>query len=218
MYIFVYHKFNYMGISLNKESRLKVKAIRNKIITLGDTALGYIRSGKTESTNDLKTVIKLCKEIEEESNKLAQFGLKTDIPSAKLRYQIWEDKLNSIKPSKKENKEVKVKSKNQSTNINNINTTNLYYIMLCWTAKQDFFVCDNIVNTIRSYFEKLKLEFMDTQSDKFPDRTEFVSTYKIKTTQEVFDIIMNSVEFIIDNNTTSIHEKCNVGVFGKKIE
>ena len=30
--------------------------------------------------------------------------------------------------------------------------------MLCWTAKQDFFVCDNIVNTIRSYFEKLKLE------------------------------------------------------------
>lgn len=206
-----------MGVSLNKESRIKVKAIRNKIITLGDTALGYIRSGKTESTNDLKIIIKLCKEIEEESNKLSQFGLKTDIPSAKLRYQIWEDKLNNTKHNKKEkeNKKVKVKSKDKSITTN---TTNLYYIMLCWTVKQDFLVCDNIVNTIRAYFEKLKLKFMDTQSDKFPDRIEFVSTYKIKTTQDVFDTIMNSVEFIIDNNTTSINEKCNVGVFGKKIE
>jgi hypothetical protein len=207
-----------MGVSLNKENRLKVKAIRTKIISLCDTAFSYIRGGKTESTNDLKTVIKLCKEIEEECNKLAPFGFKSEIPSPRLRYQIWEDKLNNKKQIKKENKKVKVKCKNQSTNTNDICTTNLYYIMLCWTAKQDFFVCDNIVNTIRSYFEKLKLEFMDTQSDKFPDRTEFVSTYKIKTTQEAFDIIMNSTEFIIDNNTTSIHEKCNVGVFGKKIE
>jgi hypothetical protein len=74
------------------------------------------------------------------------------------------------------------------------------------------------VNSVKSYFEKLQLEFIDTTTDNFPDRNEFVSTYKIKTTHDVYNTIINSAEFIIDMNTTSINEKCNVGVFGKKIE
>ena len=198
-------------MAITKENRDAVKAIRLKSNSIGNTITDYIRAGQTKTVVDLKHLIKLCKEYEAEISKLAEFGLKTDIHQAKFNYKHWEDKLNTIKSRTKIKKQPKPKKQD-------INSVNLYYIMLCWTIKPDFYVCDNIVSTIKSYFEKLQLEFIDTTTDNFPDRNEFVSTYKIKTTHDVYNTIINSAEFIIDMNTTSINEKCNVGVFGKKIE
>lgn len=202
--------------NLNKDNRDQVKTIRNRITSLTNTIKDYINTGRTKKVTDIEELIKLCKLLETEYNKLAKYGLKSDITRTKLNYRYWESKLNNTKSNIGINTLKKSKKSKKSTGSTTHN--DLYYIMLCWTVKQGFFICDNIVNTINKYFEKLKLEFIDTQSDNFPDRTEFVNTYKIKTTPEVYKTIMDSVEFIIDTNTASIHEKCNVGVFGKKIE
>lgn len=199
--------------NLSKDNREQVKAIRNRITALTNTVKDYINAGKTKKVTDIEELIKLCKSLEAEYNKLAKYGLKSDIVRTKLNYRYWENKLSNTKSNISINDFKKSKKPEGS-----LSNTELYYLMLCWTVKQGFFVCDNIVNTINKYFEKLKLEFIDTQSDSFPDRTEFVSTYKVKTTPEVYKTIMDSVEFILDTNATSIHEKCNVGVFGKKIE
>lgn len=197
-------------VRIKKEDKKYIDSVHAKRMELANEITNRVKSDKTKTETELKTLIKLCKELEVQTNILIDYGYKADIWRKYLNYRTWDEKLKSIKSIEKPKKEI-VKTVENTSN-------SLYYIMLCWTAKQDFLVCDNIVNTIKSYFEKLKLEFMDTQTDKFPDRIEFISTYKIKTTPEVYNTIMSSVEFILDNNTTSIHEKCNVGVFGKKIE
>lgn len=189
------------------EEKEKIANLRQTRDGLNAKIFELDRSNKNKSIKLLKQLIKLCKDYEKYTNELKSYGYKVELWHKTLRQSYWEEILKSKTA-------IEVKPKKQAVSTD----SSLYYIMLCWTANKEFFVCDTIINTVRLYFEKLKLEFMDTSKDEFPDRTEFVSTYKIKTTQEVYNTIMNSAEFIIDNNTTSIHEKCNVGVFGKKIE
>lgn len=210
-------------VRIKKEDKKYIDSVHARRMELANDITERVKQGKNKSTKDLKELIALCKDLEVQTNILIDYGYKATVWRKFLNYRTWEAVLNGLSKTKKTtNKSTNIsidkKPIKKSENVETENYKSLYYIMLCWTANPDFFVCDTIVNTIRLYFEKLKLEFMDTSKDEFPDRTEFVSTYKIKTTQEVYNTIMNSAEFIIDNNTTSIHEKCNVGVFGKKIE
>lgn len=204
---------------VSKENREEVKRIiqaRNNI-TKKITTLDKSTKNKTEK--DLKALIKMCKDFEYYTNFLKNLGYKVEIWHKRLDYRNWEAELKnktSVKSIKKSaNKNIINKS---NTGTPEITQNNLYYVMLCWTSKQDYYVCDNIINNIKNYFEKLKLEFFDTQTTVFPDRTEYCSTFKFRGAEAVYNTIISSAEYIIDISISSAIEHCNIGVFGKKIE
>lgn len=206
-----------------KEIAKKTIQLRNDI-TKKIAELDKLTKNKNES--DLKELIKNCKLFEKYTNTLKDLGYKVEIWHKRLDYRNWELMLNektSIKSVTKTKTKKAAKSKKAENKkhiiqkAENQNSDILYYIMLCWTTRQDYCICDNAVNAIKKYFEKMKLEFMDTMVDSFPDRIEYTSTYKIKTTPEVYKTIIDSAEYILDISTSNVHEKCNIGVFGKKI-
>lgn len=220
-------------VKLSKEEREHAKkvvdlreALRHKVTEIDKTT-------KIKTEADLKNLIKLCKEYEAHTETLKGYGYHVEVWLKKMMCSTWEEQLNakiSIKSiAKKQSKQPKhvIKSakpkikKPISKAVSAVETPtseSLYYVMLCWTTRQNYCVCDSVVENIRKYLEKMKLEFMDTMSDNFPDRVEFTSTYKIKTTPEVYKTIIDSAEYILDISANTIHETCNVGVFGKKIE
>lgn len=217
-------------VKLSKEEREHAKkvvdlreALRHKVTEIDKTT-------KIKTEADLKNLIKLCKEYAAHTKTLKDYGYSIDVWLKKMKVETWEEQLNaktSIKSIAKKQPKQTIKSakpeikKPISKAVSAVETPeseSLYYIMLCWTTKQNYCVCDSVVENIRKYLEKMKLEFMDTMSDNFPDRVEFTSTYKIKTTPEVYKTIIDSAEYILDISANTIHETCNVGVFGKKIE
>lgn len=178
---------------------------------------------ESDSPTKFKSLIKICKEFAAITKSLQDLGRKVDIGAKKYDVKFWEEKY------KKFNELNKPKTKTSETfkSKDNINTNNddlkrsddhLYYVMLCWTNKNDYFVCGSVIDRIKAYFEKLKLEFFDTQTTSFPDRTEHCSTFKFRGSEDVYNTIISSAEYIIDISASTIIEHCNVGVFGKKIE
>lgn len=92
-----------------------------------------------------------------------------------------------------------------------------YTITLCWTIKPDYCVCESIVNKLQKYFASLNIPSIDRVSTEFPDRVEFCETYKLIGTEEKYELIMKSAEYILDITADSIYDKCNIGLFGKKL-
>lgn len=125
-----------------------------------------------------------------------------------------------VKPTKSKSKSC---AKNKSTTSGNKpqqNTisNNIYNIMLCWTTKVDYCVCDSIINAVRDYLLKMKLEKVDNHTTTFIDKIEYCEVYQITTTKDIYEIILNSTQYILDISSDSIYDKCNVGVFGKEIK
>lgn len=201
----------------NREEAKKIVKARNDITK---KIADLDKSTKNKTEKELKTLIKMCKEFENYTNFLKNLGYKVEIWHKRLNYKTWEAELEnktSVKSVKKAaNKKHINKSNSRTPEIKQEN--NLYYIMLCWTNKNDYFVCGSIIDKVKSYFEKLKLEFLDTQSNTFPDRTEHCSTFKFRGSDETYSTIISSAEYIIDISASTIVEHCNVGVFGQKIE
>lgn len=195
-----------MTVNINKDELKRIKKVRDEI-TIKITELD--KSSKTKSETELKQLIKLCKEFEKYTIQLQELGQNARIWHKRLDYRNWDKELKnktSIKSLKKPDQIIK-----------NIEEP-LYYIMLCWTNKNDYFVCGSVIDRIKTYFEKLKLEFFDTQTTTFPDRTEHCSTFKFRGSEDVYNTIISSAEYIIDISASTIIENCNVGVFGKRIE
>lgn len=176
-----------------------------------------------ESRKKYQSLIKICKEFANITDKLQAEGENVTIGAKKYDVKYWEEKykkFNELNKPKTKTSET-FKSKDNIVNNNDDlkrSSDHLYYVMLCWTNKNDYFVCGSVIDRIKAYFEKLKLEFFDTQTTSFPDRTEHCSTFKFRGSEDVYNTIISSAEYIIDISASTVIEHCNVGVFGRMIE
>lgn len=207
---------------LSKEDRENVKLIRSTIDKLYIDVVS-LKKIKNKTENDYKTIIKYCKDVVSQLNVLSKYGFKAELWTKYIDPSYWQAELDKfvgndiIKPKKK----VKKDTKPLIEKSEQIKTESMYYIMLCWTLKNDCYICEDMIEAVKKYFEKLKskisIEFMDCMSDNFPGRTEYTCTYEAKVSQDVYDIIISSAEYILDSYNVSTYDECNVGIFGKKI-
>ena len=93
-----------------------------------------------------------------------------------------------------------------------------YNIVLCWTIKADCCICESIINTVQNYMKAIKLNGENIIRTDFIDRTEFCQTFELNCTKEKYELILKSAEYILDISADSIHDKCNIGIFGKEIK
>lgn len=170
---------------------------------------------EVDSKKKFQTIIKLCKEFTSVTKFLQSQGEPVDDGPKRYNVKYWEDQFNEFNKKQKSLEESKFPKKVETPVASN---NSLYYIMLCWTNKNDYFVCGSVIDKIKTYFEKLKLEFFDTQTTSFPDRTEHCSTFKFRGSEDTYNTIISSAEYIIDISASTVIEHCNVGVFGQKIE
>jgi hypothetical protein len=189
------------------------KTLLKKRKDLNQQIFDYDKEHKKKSEEDLKILIKWCKEYESLTKQYQKFDKNAKIWHVKLDYKTWDAKLKEKTAIEKvaKLKSAKDKDSNQSC-------TNLYYITLAWTVKTNYYVCNSVVDKIKNYLEKMKLTYIFTYTDEFPDRTEFAHEYKIKCTEDVYNTIISSAEYILEISTDSAYESCNIGIFGRKIE
>lgn len=174
-----------------------------------------LRSIKHKTDDDYKNIIKACKSLSKCITDLHNYGYKTASWSKLADAEYWTSQYKKTQSKTTPADGKKTQSKTAPSD------KSLYYIMLCWTIKDDYYICDNVINDIKGYFEKLGasvgIEFMDCMTSEFPGRTEYTSTYKITTTKETYDTIIASAQYMIDITSSNMYEACNIGVFGKKI-
>lgn len=127
------------------------------------------------------------------------------VPSAvSLTSEYWKAKY----------KEYKKKFKSKSTKTKIVNS-NYYNIMLCWTIKHGYCLCEGIIDKLRNYFKSIEIPAVDLTKTDFPDRVEFCETYKLICNKEQYDIVINSAEYLLNILSDSTYENCNIGIFGK---
>lgn len=90
-----------------------------------------------------------------------------------------------------------------------------YNIMLCWTVKPDYCLCESIIEKLRKYFESVKVSAIDLAKTEFPNRTEFCETYKLRGSKEKYELILNSADYLLHILADSTYDKCNIGIFGR---
>jgi hypothetical protein len=90
-----------------------------------------------------------------------------------------------------------------------------YNIMLCWTVKPDYCLCESIIEKLRKYFESIKIPVVDLVKTEFPNRIEFCETYKLRCTKDKYELIISSAEYLLNALSDSIYDKCNIGIFGR---
>ena len=187
------------------------KTLLKKRKDLNQQIFDYDKEHKKKSEEDLKILIKWCKEYESLTKQYQKFDKNAKIWHTKLDYRNWE---KILKEKTSVAKVVKSKSIKETDQIE----TNLYYINLAWTVKPNYYVCNSIIDKIKNYFEKMKLTYTFTYMDEFPDRIEYSHEFKIKCTEDVYNTIISSAEYILEISTESAYESCNIGIFGRKIE
>lgn len=193
-------KLNEAILTLKKD-RTSIKTKINRLIK------------KDDSKSKYKELIILTKKLSNIDKKLISKGVKlreTADPDI-LKSAYWENKLKNYKETpKKVKKKTELKSTKQDKK-------SLYNIMLCWTSRLEYCVCDSIITAIRDYLTKVGLEKVDSNITKFIDKIEYCETYQITTTKDIFKLILDTAQYILDISANSTYEKCNVGVFGKDI-
>lgn len=198
--------------TISKENKLAAKPAKDNVDRLYKEIMNYDKEHKQKLDVHYKHLIKLCKEFEKNIVILQNYGYKTSVWHKKLNYRTWEaefkTKINIRAP----------KIENNTNNTNIQDKTNLYYINLAWTVKPNYYVCNSVIDKVKNYFEKMKLTYIFTYIDEFPDRIEYSHEYKIKCTEDVYNTIIISAEYILEISTDSAYESCNIGIFGRKIE
>lgn len=195
--------------TISKENKIAAKPAKDNVDRLYKEIMDYDKEHKQKLDVHYKHLIKLCKEFEKNIVILQNYGYKTSVWHKKLNYRTWEVELKS---------KTNISSQKIESNTSIQDKENLYYIMLAWTVKPNYYVCNSIIDKIKNYLEKMKLTYIFTYTDEFPDRIEYSHEYKIKCTEEVYNTIINSAEYILEISTDSAYESCNIGVFGRKIE
>jgi hypothetical protein len=170
-------KLNEAILTLKKD-RTSIKTKINRLIKEDDSKSKY------------KELIILTKKLSNIDKKLISKGVKLREPADPdiLKSAYWENKLKNYKePVKKVKKKTEIKSTKQDKK-------SLYNIMLCWTSRLEYCVCDSIITAIRDYLTKMGLEKVDSCSTKFIDKVEYCETYQITTTKDMYYIIINSAQ------------------------
>ena len=112
-------------------------------------------------------------------------------------------------------KEYKKKIKAKEAKSKPVADDGYYNIMLCWTVKPDYCLCESIIEKLRKYFESVKVSAIDLAKTEFPNRTEFCETYKLRGSKEKYDLILNSADYLLHILADSTYDKCNIGIFGR---
>jgi hypothetical protein len=188
------------------ERIIQYKAKRQKLKTDIENAIK-----RRDSKEKFEQLIKLTKDYEKITTDMNLDGIPAKVWPEKLSSKKWIDTYErfiqseheAIKQEKKTRKSIKP-VENQS-----------YSITLCWTIKNEYCVCDAIIETIQKYFSSIGLTDSDTTQTKFPDRIEFCQEYKLSCTKDKYELILKSAEYILEIATNSAYEQCNVGLFGR---
>ena len=162
-----------------------------------------------DSEGKFKKLIKQTKLYKSLIDDMNLEGFPAKVWPATFETARWTEAYNDFMHHKKEQcvKAYKSVKEKQSTHI----------ITLCWTIKPDYCVCEPIVNRLQKYFESIEVPVSDLISTEFPDRVEFCESYKLVGTEEKYNLVMKSAQYILDITADSIYDKCNIGLFGKKL-
>ena len=174
---------------------------------------------KTQVKEEVKNVMQL-KDSPEKFEKLI------DITTKYEKYLI---KLNKtpgvdLKPGivmltpetwKTKYKEYKKKVKAKEAKSKPVVDDGYYNIMLCWSIKPNYCLCESIIEKIRKYFDSIKIPAVDLTKTEFPDRTEFCETYNLRCSKEKYDLVLNSADYLLHILADSTYDKCNIGIFGR---
>lgn len=180
------------------EIKKKRLSIRNSI---------YTTAKRKDSADKFERLISLSKEYNELTYHLTLDGCDVEIQSDKLRTDYW----------KRAYDEYILEQQTQHTELKK-KTDRKWNITLCWSARPDYCVCDNVVDKVRKYLIEMGLKHMSDERTEFDDRVEFREVYQFKGPKVVYDTYLKSAEYILTITADSIHDMCNVGVYGKKIE
>lgn len=178
-----------------------------------------VKEKKAQVKEEVKTVMQL-QDSPEKFEKLI---------SITTNYEKFLSKLNRIpgvdfKPGiailtpenwKAKYKEYKKKIKVKEAKSKPVADDGYYNIMLCWTVKSDYCLCESIIEKLRKYFESVKVSAIDLAKTEFPNRTEFCETYKLRGSKEKYDLILNSADYLLHILADSTYDKCNIGIFGR---
>lgn len=175
------------------------KAKRNKI----KNEMTVVKKNP-DTVEKFQKMVKLAKNYEKVTTDMNLEGFNAKVHPNNMSVQYWEDAFDSFLHGTRNLKKTVTKTDDQ-----------LYNIILCWTIKNDYCVCDSIIETMQNYFTNIGLIVEDTIKTAFPDRTEFCQNYKFIGSKSNYELLMKSAEYILDITTLSAYEKCNVGIFGK---
>jgi superfamily II helicase len=159
-----------------------------------------------DTVEKFQKMVKLAKNYEKVTTDMNLEGFNAKVHPNNMSVQYWQDAFEDFLHDTKKLKKTVTKTDDH-----------LYNIILCWTIKNDYCVCDSIIETMQNYFTNMGLSVEDTTKTTFPDRTEFCQNYKFSGSKSSYDLLMKSAEYILDITTLSAYEKCNVGIFGKKL-
>lgn len=176
-----------------------------------------------EKKNQVKEEVKAVMQLKDSPEKFEK------LISITTKYEKYLIKLNKtpgvdLKPGltmltpetwKTKYKEYKKKTKSKEIKTKPVVENGYYNIMLCWTVKPDYCLCESIIEKLRKYFESVKLDAIDLAKTEFPNRTEFCETYKLRGSKEKYDLILNSADYLLHILADSTYDKCNIGIFGK---
>ena len=183
-----------------EDAKEKKKLVREEVKAL---ALMKDSPEKFEKLIDITTRYeKFLKQL----NKKLSIDLKPGLIS--LTSETWKTKYKEYKKKIKV-KEVKTKPVKQAVG------DGYYNIMLCWSIKPNYCLCESIIEKIRKYFDSIKVPAIDLTKTEFPDRTEFCETYKLRCSKEKYDLVLNSADYLLHILADSTYDKCNIGIFGR---
>lgn len=181
-----------------KEKKAQVKEEVKAVMQLKDSP------EKFEKLIDITT--KCEKYLIKLINKTPGVDLKPSMRGiAILTPENWKTKYKEYK------KKVKVKEAKSKPVVDD----GYYNIMLCWTVKPDYCLCESIIEKLRKYFESVKVSAIDLAKTEFPNRTEFCETYKIRGSKEKYELILSSADYLLHILADSTYDKCNIGIFGR---
>lgn len=168
----------------------------------------YSVAKRKDSAEKFEKLIELTKEYSRMTFELTLEGCQVSNDSPTLREAHWKKLYDEYILTKQEQVNEKISKK----------TDRKWNISLCWSVRPDYCVCDHIVSKVRDYLTTMGLKKVDECQQVFDDRTEFSETYRFEGAKVLYTMIVRSAEYVLDVSSDSIHDKCNVGVYGKKVE
>lgn len=168
----------------------------------------YSAAKRKDSTDKFERLISLTKEYGQMTYELTLAGCQMSIDSDRLRESYWKRLYDEYILTKQEQVNEKISKK----------TDRKWNITLCWSVRPDYCVCDHIVGRVRNYLITMGLRKVDECQQVFDDRTEFSETFRFEGAKVLYSMIVKSAEYVLDVSSDSIHDKCNVGIYGKKVE
>lgn len=168
----------------------------------------YSTAKRKDSPEKFKKLIALTREYGQLTYELTLDGCPVSNESQILRESHWKTLYDEyiLHTQEQVNEEITKK------------TSKRWNISLCWSVRPDYCVCDHIVSKVRDYLTTMGLKKVDECQQVFDDRTEFSETYRFEGAKVLYTMIVKSAEYVLDVSSDSIHDKCNVGVYGKKVE